>query len=145
MSVDLHLVAKGLGARLADLHAALERYDGFAFRPDSAAGEPAVDDAPGTDAQADARALVLRALRVVSDPASWALLARLRSGDTTTAALGRLVGEPRLATWERVNDLVQTGLAARSLDGDRVGLTAAGEGLVDLVEELARAITEGAS
>jgi hypothetical protein len=86
---------------------------------------------------------VLRALRVVADPLSWALLARLRTGDATASALAEVVGEPRVAVWERVNDLVQTGLASRALDGDVVGLTASGEGLVDLVEELAHGAAEG--
>lgn len=140
MGVDLQTVAKGLGVRLAEVAAALERYDAFVFRPGPSA--PAEAGA-GDDRVAEARALVLRALRVVSDPLSWALLARLRAGDATASALAEVVGEPRVAVWERVNDLVQTGLAGRALDGDVVGLTAAGEGLVDLVEELARGAAEG--
>jgi hypothetical protein len=38
-----------------------------------------------------------------------------------------------------VNDLVHAGLVARSLEGDRAGLTAAGQFLVELVEEAAAA------
>jgi hypothetical protein len=44
------------------------------------------------------------------------------------------VGLPPLAVAERVADLVQVGLAARSLVGDQVQATAAATAVVELVE-----------
>jgi DNA-binding IclR family transcriptional regulator len=70
------------------------------------------------------------------------MLLRLLEADTDLDALATLLGLPRLAVWERVNDLVQAGLVARSLEADQAGLTAAGEALVELVESIARAAAE---
>lgn len=123
----------GLGGRLRELALALRRHDAFVFRP--SAGDP--ESPPADDESAAARDLVLRALGILADPDSYRMLRRLGVGNTTSAELSRLVGQSRLVGWERVNDLVQVGLVGRELDGDRVGLTAAGQAAVTLVEELA--------
>jgi hypothetical protein len=129
-------LGKALGARLAEVAAALERYGAFAFSPGQEA-PPAAGDR--TEA---ARDFVLRALRTATDPTNAALLRRLAGGDATLAALGQLVGLPRLAVWERVNELVAVGLVGRSLEADTAGLTAAGAAVVSLCEEAAQAASE---
>jgi hypothetical protein len=129
-------LGKALGARLAEVEAALERYRAFAFTPGQE-GPPE----PGDRTEA-ARDFVLRALRSATDPLNAALLRRLARGDATLAALGEVVGLPRLATWERVNELLAAGLVARSLEADTAGLTPAGAAVVALCEAAAQAAAE---
>jgi hypothetical protein len=130
-------LGKALGARLAEVEAALERYGAFAFTE----GQAAPPAAPGDRTEA-ARDFVLRALRSATDPLNAALLRRLARGDATLAALGELMGLPRLATWERVNELLAAGLVARSLEADTAGLTPAGAAVVALCEALTQAAAE---
>jgi hypothetical protein len=129
-------LGKALGARLAEVEAALERYGAFAFSPAQEA-----PPAPGDRTEA-ARDFVLRALRAATDPANAALLRRLARGDATLAALGEVVGLPRLAVWERVNELLAAGLLARSLEADTAGLTSAGAAVVALCEAVTQAAAE---
>ena len=63
----------------------------------------------------------------------------LAESDASLDALGALVGLPRLAVWERLNELVATGLVGRSLEGDGAGLTPAGAALVELCDAVAQA------
>jgi DNA-binding IclR family transcriptional regulator len=137
---DASLVGKALAARLDEIEATIERVRTFAFEPDRPASSAAVAEGDALD---NARELVLRALRMISDPLNSRMLLRLLEGDTDLDALATLLGLPRLSVWERVNDLVQAGLVARSLEADQAGLTAAGEALVELVETIVRAAGEG--
>lgn len=139
MSLDVALVAKGLAARVADVEATLARYASFAFRPDDASPSPSPGDG---DASAVARDLVRRAFAALADPINDRLVRRLADGDATLAELAAVTDLPRLVVWERVNDLVQVGLARHALESDRAGLTGAGAALVELVDELAGAIAE---
>lgn len=136
--MDPSTAGEALAARLAELEAALERYEAFAFEP----GRGPVPPAPRERAEA-ARELLLRALREAGDPVNFRILRRLAEGQTPLAELVGLVSLPRISVWERVNDLVQVGLAARSLEGDSAGATAMGLGLVRLVEESAAAAGGG--
>jgi hypothetical protein len=133
---DPAALGRALAGRLAEIVAALDRYADFAFTPDDRAAPAAVE--PGEERDA-ARELVLRALRAACDPLNDRILRRLAAGEATLAELSALVDLPRVAVWERVSDLVQTGLAARSLAGDGAGLTAAGSALLELVDEAAAA------
>lgn len=140
MGIDPSLLGKAVAARLAEVEAAIERYGSFAFEPGQEAPPPALHPGEGPDA---ARELVLRALRAAGDPVNYQLLRRLAEGDAPLAELAGVVSLPRLSAWERVNDLVQAGLVARSLEGDRVGLTPMGQALAELVEEAVVAAGEG--
>lgn len=140
MTADPSLLGKGLGSRLRELEAAMARYGAYAFAPEQPAPPPALAAGQEVDA---ARELVLRALRVAGDPGGYVVLRRLAEGDASLSELADLAGVPRLVAWERVNDLVQAGLVARSLEGDRAGLTAAGQVLVELVEEAAAEAARG--
>lgn len=132
MGVDPAVLGKALAARMADIAAAIERYDAYAFseRPAPTAKER---DGPG-DQSGVARDLALAALRAAGDPLSYAMLRRMAGGDTPLSELSRATGLPRLAVWERVNGLVAVGLAGRRLEDDSAGLTPAGSTLVELVE-----------
>ncbi len=145
--VDLAGIGRGLATRLRDLRATLARYDGFVIGPGQPGpgqreqGQTAAEQVPaqpdGEDGLGAARWLVLAALRAMADPHGWELLTRLRGADAGTRQLADALARPRVVVWDQVNDLVQAGLLARSHDLDVVGLTRAGQGLVDLVERLA--------
>ncbi len=137
---DATLVGKALGVRLDEIEATIERLRSFAFEPEAGASVAGTAEGEVLDT---ARELVLRALRVMSDPLGYRLLRRLLEGDAGSGELGSLLALPHTAVWERVNDLVQAGLVGRSLEADRVGLTAAGQALVGLCETIAHAAAEG--
>ena len=124
-----------LTRRLVDARAAAKRMEGFAFEPGQ--------DAPGLldeeESQTDSmRDLVLKALNRTSDPLNFSMLRHLNGGDASIAALAKLTGLTRIATSERVSDLVQVGLVGRSHQGDAVGLSPAGTALVELIESASR-------
>jgi hypothetical protein len=129
---DPAALGRALAVRLAEITAALDRYAEFAFAPGDPAAPSALEPGEGREA---ARELVHRAFRAACDPLNDRILRRLAAGDATLAELAAIAGLPRLAVWERVSDLVQTGLVARSLAADGAGLTEAGETLLGLVDE----------
>ena len=131
MGVDPAVLGKALAARMADIAAAIDRYDAYAFSEGPA--PTAKEDGPG-DQPGVARDFALAALRAAGDPLSYAMLQRMAGGDTPLAELSRATGLPRLAVWERVNSLVAVGLAGRRHENDSAGLTPAGSTLVELVE-----------
>jgi hypothetical protein len=137
MGLDTEALGTGLGSRLRGVVAALDRHDRFAIAPGREG--PAQPGLPAGQELQAATIFVLRALRQASDPVGWRVLRLLRDAERSSADLAEALGCPRVAAWEVVNDLVQAGLAARVADADRAGLTAAGTGLVGLVEELAAA------
>lgn len=130
MSVDPAVFGKALAARIADIAAAVDRYDAYAFSERPAPGLTGDAGDPGLVA----RDLALAALRAAGDPLSYAMLRRMAGGDASLAELGAATGLPRLAVWERVNGLVAVGLAGRRHEDDCAGLTPAGRLLVELVE-----------
>ena len=136
---DTSLVGKALGARLEELEATIERFRAFAFEPDAASTRPAVVEGESLE---NARELVLRAFRMMGDPLHYRALLHLGASDSSLDALAAVLDLPRLAVWERVNDLVQAGLVVRSLEADQAGLSAAGQALVELVEAIARGAAE---
>lgn len=139
MTFDPAVLGKALGARLREVETAVERYGAFAFAP----GQEAPPAASG-GGEESARDLVLRALAVAADPTNAALLRRLAEGDASLEALGAVVTLPRLALWERLNELVAVGLVGRALERDAAGLTPAGAAVVELCEETVRAMGGGA-
>lgn len=137
MGLDTEAAGAALGNRLRGVAAALERLDRFAIEPGRE--QPAEPGLPGGREREAAQIFVLRALRAATDPACWQVLQLLRDARRSSAFLAAALGCPRVAAWELVNDLVQAGLAARAADADQAELTAAGGGLLSLVEELAAA------
>ena len=125
-------VAAGLASRLRALVAALDRLD----RLESGSGTWLAGFAE-TELSSAATELSLRALRTVADPANFALLQALAGDDSHP--LNRLIdatGLGRLALSERLNDLVQVGLATRLIDTDHAQITGAGASLIRLIDAL---------
>lgn len=149
-AVDLDLVGKGLGARLAGLTAAMGRYDSFAFGSEaegSVTALPEGQDSKETPGPQDVAHevsgwMVRRALRAACDPTGWQMLSLVAAGETTSADVAEALGCPRLVAWEQANELLQVGLVSRDLDGDRLCVTEAGRGIVEALERLAGAAAE---
>ncbi|MFQ5614080.1 MAG: hypothetical protein ACE5H9_18315 [Anaerolineae bacterium] len=134
----LAAVAAGLAGRLRSLVLALDRLD----RLESGSGGwlSSLDDAELSEAAAE---LTLRALRTVADPGNFAVLKALAPADSQSMGwLIETTGLGRLALSERLNDLVQVGLVTRLIDTDHVQITAAGAGMVHLIEALAAGVIE---
>ena len=135
-------MALGLTERARNLLRALDRKDRletseeFAGWLQTAVGE--------RDLEEIATELILRAMRVASDPANHRILELLGPLDGVRLVdLMERTGLSRVAVSERVNDLVQTGLASRELIGDQIRGTPLADGFVKLVESLSEAAGRG--
>jgi hypothetical protein len=136
-TVDGAVVVAGrsLGRRVVELGQAARRLE--AFLPDRGdVGDAEPDPGPTPE---DCRALVMRAVHVASDPVPGRMLRHLCEQPASGSELADLTGQPRLAAWEEISDLVQVGLAERDLERDLVRPTPAGRALVELVVDMADA------
>ena len=129
-------IAAGVAGRLRSLVVVLDRLD----RLESGSGEWLAGFAEGELPEA-ATAMTLRALRTASDPANYAILKALGAGESSKIGdLMAATGYGRLPLTERLNDLVQVGLASRLIDTDHAQITAAGAAMVDLIEQLVKQV-----
>lgn len=88
----------------------------------------------------DAREMLLRALRVASEPLNYQILSHLDPLESTDLGeLMEITGLGRVAASERVNDMVQTGLVVRELVDDQIRGTELARGLTLLIEATAQA------
>ncbi len=127
--------SSALALRLRDLARMADRLD----RLESGTGEW-LKAQRAEDWIAAATEMTLRALRVAADPLNFAILTFLSKRATTPIAdLEQAVGLGRLALTERVNDLIQVGLAGRNIDTDQVQGTAAGAALVGWINTIGEA------
>jgi hypothetical protein len=136
--------ADGLWGRLRDIALGLRRLQDFNFAAEGGEGrfgapwlealarDPAMQEEAG-------REMVLRALRVAALDLNDRLLGLLEGEEALPlAALAERLGVPPFALSERVNDLVQVGLAVRVLEQDAVRGTPLGRGVRAIVEEIGR-------
>lgn len=129
-------ILNGLTDRARNLLLALDRHDRLESA-DVFIGWLGREHADGRLGDA-AREVLLRALRAAADPVNFRLLRFL--DPLKPMALPELMQETglsRVAVSERINDLVQTGLASRELIGDQIRGTPLAVGLVATVEVLA--------
>jgi len=125
-------VAAGLASRLRALVVALDRLD----RLESGSGTWLAGFAD-SELRGAATELSLRALRTIADPANFAVLQALASDDSQPLShVIDTTGLGRLALSERLNDLVQVGLASRLIDTDHAQITGAGASLIRLIDAL---------
>lgn len=135
MAQGLADLSSALAMRLRDIARMMDRLD----RLESGTGEWAASLHNG-ELKAAATEMTLRALRVAIDPTNFALLNFLSTHETaSTADLEKSVIVGRLGLIERVNDLVQVGLAARNIDIDQIQSTAAGAAVVGLINSISDA------
>lgn len=138
MAQGLADLSTALALRLRDLVRMLDRLD----RLESGSGAWLTSQRP-EDLAAASQEMTLRALRLAADPTNFALLGRLAAGVAlTTAELEAATGLGRLTLGERLNDLVQVGLAARSVDTDQVQATQAGAALAGLISSISQATAQ---
>src|SRR3990172_2032961 len=129
MAQGLTDLSSTLALRLRDIARMLDRLD----RLESGTGEWLAAQGEGALREAAAD-MTLRPLRAAADPANFAILSFLSSHTSAPMAeLEKATGLGRLALNERVNDLVQVGLAGRNIDTDHVQGTAASVALVGLI------------
>jgi len=135
MAQGLTDLSLALAMRLRDIARMLDRLD----RLESGTGEWLAAQGEGALREA-ATDMTLRALRAAADPTNFAILTFLSAHTSAPMAeLEKSTGLGRLALNERVNDLVQVGLAGRNVDTDHVQGTAAGAALVGLVNNIGEA------
>lgn len=135
MAQGLNDLSTALALRLRDLARMLDRLD----RLEAGTGRWLASQQPADLASA-AQDMTLRALRVAADSTNFRLLGRLaEAAALTSAELEGTVGLGRLALAERLNDLVQVGLAARNVDTDQVQATPAGAALAGLINSISQA------
>ncbi len=130
-------VAGGLTGRLRSLVIALDRLD----RLESGSGEWLSGFAEAELAEA-ATALTLRALQTSADPANFVILTALADDSQAIDHLIETTGIGRLVLSERLNDLVQVGLATRLIDTDHAQITAAGASMVKLIDQIVAGVSE---
>jgi DNA-binding HxlR family transcriptional regulator len=127
-------LATGLWPRLRLLALTMEREDRFVAGPEET-GAVSGPSGVGRCAGRAAEELVLRSLRVGTDSVNFSILVELSKEVTTSFAdLMRTTGLDRLTLGERVNDLIQVGLATKDVETRSVSGTPAAAGLLDLVD-----------
>ena len=135
MAQGLTDLSATLAMRLRDLARLTDRLD----RLESGTGGWLSSQKDG-DWKSAATDITLRALRAAADPINFSILTFLSAQPSAPfAELEKAVGLGRLALTERVNDLVQVGLAARNIDTDQVQGTAGGAALVGLINSIGEA------
>lgn len=132
-------IAAGLATRIREVEAAQQRAGSFVRGPIVESSADQTERAAG-DPAAASRDLILRVCRAVGVAANAELLTRLAQGDASDAALTEDSNGDPLVMWERVNELIQVGLARRDLSTGRVGLTASGAGVATVLDDLVRAV-----
>ncbi|MCA9963980.1 MAG: hypothetical protein KC423_07050 [Anaerolineales bacterium] len=139
MTEDLtQQIAAGLAGRLRSLVLVIDRLD----RLESGGGDWLARFAEDELAETTL-VLTLRALATVANRDNFRVLAALVGSDSLgMGELMAVTGNGRLLLSERLNDLVQVGLAARLIDTDHAQITAAGVNMVQLIEEISRKTAE---
>ncbi len=131
-------IAAGVADRLRLLALSIDRLD----RLESGSGEW-LGGFVETELPEASVELALRALRTAADPLNFALLQALAADESRyMGQLVESVGLGRLALTERLNDLIQVGLASRNIDTDHAQITAAGMGMVELIKALVAGVAE---
>lgn len=120
--------------RMAQVRTAEERLSTFAWKEGGAASGEA-------DTVSDAASWVARVLHVATEGDNRRILLVIAGGgDLTVGALAQALGQGRIDAVDRVGALTGAGLVARDLESDRVGLTQLGQGVVQLLADVAERV-----
>lgn len=131
-------VATGLAGRLRSLIMALDRLDRLESGSGTWLAKFEAEELPEA-----ATELTLRALRTSADSTNFLILQSLATEDSRSLTqLIDIIGLGRLSLSERLNDLVQVGLAIRLIDTDHAQVTATGVSLVSLVKAISTAVAQ---
>ena len=135
-------VVLGLFSRFKSLALALHRQDRLETAHDFVGWLERLQE-NGDEVDEIALDMTLRALRTATDPLNFLILQRLyRENSVSMRALMEVTGLGRVPLHERVNALMQAGLAVQELESDDVRATPVTGGVVELVENLQEALRE---
>jgi predicted transcriptional regulator len=80
-------------------------------------------------------------LRAATRAKNYSILQQLAAQPAISVSdLSEAVGQERLGLSERLNDLIQVGLASREIDTDQAQITLSGAGLVNLVNGISEQV-----
>ena len=129
-------IIEGLFARIKSLVLALHRHDRLETAQDFNGWFERLTE--NREEIADiALHMTLRAIHVASEPTNFRLLQRLQREQTVSLrSLMNTTGMSRVPVHDRINTLMQAGLAVQELESDDVRITPLGEGVVRWLEEL---------
>lgn len=130
-------LSTGLAGRLSLIVSVLDRLD----RLESGSGVW-LSNFKDEEIDEEAHSILLRALRIVSEPGNFNVLNQLSLDDSVTInALVENTGLGRVTLTERLNDLAQVGFAVRLIDTDYAQITMAGAGVLDIMKVISAQIT----
>jgi DNA-binding IclR family transcriptional regulator len=133
-------MAHGLWPRFRLLALAIDREDRFVAGPEEGGAKTV---GPGPDVERAAEELVLRSLRVGTEAVNLSILRELSKEVTTSFSdLLDATGLDRLTLGERVNDLIQVGLAAKDVETRSVSGTPAAAGLLGFIDETRESLVD---
>lgn len=147
MTDESEQAADGLWNRFRDIALALRRLQNFNFAAEGTEGrftDRWLEGLVKEDAALASvgRELVLRAFRAGADPINYEMLTHLPDQEGVALShLARVMGLPPFTVSERVNDLVQVGLAVRVLEQDAVRATSLTGGFLGMVGEIEGRLT----
>jgi len=132
--------AEGLWQRLKEMVLLRKRLENFVFMPETNPKEKVngwldhlLDEG---QVKLLATELTLRTFRVGVEAINYKILVRLQQERSVSISmLADLTGLPDLLVGERVNDLVQVGLALRSIDNEQVNATLLTDSLLGIIGE----------
>ena len=138
--------AEGLWQRFKEMVMVRKRLENYVFMPETNPEEKVngwldhlLDEG---QVKLLATELTLRAFRVAVEAINYKILVRLqRERSVSISMLAELTGLPDLSVGERVNDLVQVGLALRSIEDNQVNATLLTDGLLGIIGETTEELT----
>lgn len=137
-SKQIKQVIGGIAGRLRSLVGTIDRLD----RLESGTGEWLASFAE-SELENAAHEMTLRTFRTGSDTVNFTILKALTADQSVTIPdLLKETGLQRLVLTERLNDLVQVGLATRLIDTDYAQVTDAGLNFVQLIESISKTVVQ---
>ena len=136
-------LAEALWQRFKELVLVRQRLEDFVFHPEAESVEKVHGQLESLSRDQEqlrliARELTLRAFRVAVEADNFKILLLLKEERSVSMIrLSELTGLPELVLGEKVNDLVQIGVASRSLETNEVRATPLADSLMELFEDTA--------
>jgi len=132
MARGLDTLSHALAVRLRNVARHLDRMD----RLESGSGEWMENQTPA-ELESASMQMTLRLFRTVAEPETYAMLAVLAErGTLPVSELQTLSGLDRLSMNERLNDLIQVGLAGLEIDTNHVQVSESGVALIGLITDI---------
>ena len=135
---DFKQIAAGIAGRMRALVLTLDRLD----RLEAGTGTW-LDDFNNEELPSAATEITLRALQAATRAENYNILQQLAAQPAISMReLGAAVSQDRLGLSERLNDLIQVGLASREIDTDQAQITPSGADMVKLVNGISEQVAK---